>query len=109
MVVFVRHGSVFVRVSQNRLCKINSVETGEDGSRLDIVSSGNNAVQLEHNDISYTENGELMEETETEPEIISEEIQSSDKPRTATEIQRTERPKLKMNDKIQYKVNDTDE
>ena len=50
-----------------------------------------------------------MEETETEPEIISEEIPSSDKPRTATETQRTERPKLKINDKIQYKVNDTDE
>lgn len=41
-----------------------------------------------------------MEETETEPEIISEEIPSSDKPRTATETQRTERPKLKINDKI---------
>ena len=33
-----------------------------------------------------------MEETETEPEIISEEIPSSDKPRTATETQRTECP-----------------
>ena len=48
--VFVRHGSVFVRVSPNRLCKINSVESDEDGSRLDIVSSGNNAGQLEHKD-----------------------------------------------------------
>ena len=95
-VVFVRHGSVFVRVSPNRLC---SFESDEDGSRLDIVSSGNNAGQLEHKDISYAENRELMEETETEPEI-SEEIPSSDKPRTATETQRTERPKLKINDKI---------
>ena len=103
-----RHGSVFVRVSPNRLCKINSVESAEDCSRLDIVSSGNNAGQLEHKDISYAENRELMEETETEPEIISEEILSSDKPRTAIETQRTERPKLKINDKIQYKVNDTD-
>ena len=108
-VVFVRHGSVFVRVSPNRLCKINSVESDEDGSRLDIVSSGNNAGQLEHKDISYAENRELIEETETEPESIFEEIPSSDKPRTATETQRTERPKLKINDKIQYKVNDTDE
>ena len=104
----VRHGSVFVRVSPNRLCKINSVESDEDSSRLDIVNSGNNAGQLEHKDISYAENRELMEETETEPEIISEEIPSSDKPRTATETQRTERPILKINDKIQYKVNDTD-
>ena len=83
--VFVRHGRVFVRVSPNRLCKINSVESDEDGSRLDIVSSGNNAGQLEHKDISYAENKELMEETETEPEIISEEKPLSDKPRTATE------------------------
>ena len=86
-VVFVRHGSVFVRVSPNRLCKIDSVESDEDGSRLDIVSSGNNAGQLDHKDISYAENRELIEETENEPE----------------------RPKLKINDKIQYKVNDTDE
>ena len=107
-VVLVKHGSVFVRVSPNRLCKINSVESDEDGSRLDIVSSRNNAGQLEHKDI-YAENREWMEETETEPEIISKEIPSSDKPRTATESQRTERPKLKINDKIQYKVNDTDE
>ena len=108
-VVFVRNGIVFVRVSPNRLCKINSVESDEDGSRLDIVSSGNNAGQLEHKDISYAENRELMDETETEPKIISEEIPSSDKPKKATETQRTERPKLKINDKIQYKVNDTDE
>ena len=108
-VVFVRHGSVFVRVSPNRLCKINRVENDEDGSRLDIVSSGNNAGQLEHKGISYAENRELMEETKTEPEIISEEIPSSDKPGTATETQRTERPILKINDKIQYKVNDTGE
>ena len=94
-VLFVRHGSVFVRVSPNRLCKINSVESDGDGSRLDIVSSGNNAGQLRHKDISYAENRELMEEKETEPEIISEEILSSDKPRTATETQRTERPTLK--------------
>ena len=92
-------------MSPNRLCKINSVESDEDGSRLDIVSSGNNAGQLEHKDISYAEHRELMEETETEPEIISEEIPSSDKPRTATETQKTEHPKLK----IQYKINDTDE
>ena len=92
-------------MSPNRLCKINSVESDEDGSRLDIVSSGNNAGQLELKDISYAEHRELMEETETEPEIISEEIPSSDKPRTATETQKTAHPKLK----IQYKVNDTDE
>ena len=79
-VVFVRHGSVFVRVSPNRLCKINSVESDADGSRVDIVSRGNNAGQLEHKDTSYAENRELMEETETEPEIISEEKPSSDKP-----------------------------
>ena len=90
-----------------RLCKINSVESDEDGSRLDIVSSGNNAGQRK--DISYAGNRQLMEETETEPEIISEEIPSSDKPRIATETLGTERPKLKINDKIQYKVNDTDE
>ena len=45
-VVFVRYGSVFVRVSPNRLCKINSVKSDEASNRLDIVSSGNNAGQL---------------------------------------------------------------
>ena len=61
-VVFVRHGSVFVRVPSNRLCKISSVESDEDGSRLDIVSSGNDAGQLEHKDISYAENRELKKQ-----------------------------------------------
>ena len=48
--VSVKHGSVFVRVSPNRLCKGNPVESNEDGNLQDIVKTGMNDAQIVQKD-----------------------------------------------------------
>ena len=110
-VVFVRHGSVFVRVSPNRLCKVNPVESNEDGYTQEIVNTGKDDAQIVQKDTSCNrENSKVSTGTETtDPQIISEEIPTLDEARQATETQRTERSKLKVNDRIQYRVRNDDE
>ena len=110
-VVFVRHGSVFVRVSPNRLCKVNPVESNEDGYTQEIVNTGKDYTQRVQKDTSCNgEKSKVSTGTETtDSQIISEEIPTLDDTRPATETQRTERSKLKVNDRIQYRVRNDDE
>ena len=110
-VVFVRHGSVFVRVSPNRQCKVNSVESNEDGYTKEIVNTGKDDTERVHKDTScYGEKSKVSTGTgTTDSQIISEEIPTLDDTRPATETQRTECSKLKVNDRIQYRLRNDDE
>ena len=102
---------MFVRVSPNRLCKVNPVESNEDGYTQEIVNTGKDDAQIVQKDTSCNrENSKVSTGTETtDPQIISEEIPTLDEARQATETQRTERSKLKVNDRIQYRVRNDDE
>ena len=110
-VVFVRHGSVFVRVSPNRLCKVNPVECNEDENTQEIVNTGKDDAQRVQKDTSCNgEKSKVSTGTETtDSQIISEEIPKLDDTRPATETQRTEHSKLKVNDRIQYRERNDDE
>ena len=101
-VVFVRHGSVFVRVSSNRLCKVNPVESNEDGYTQESVNTGTDDAQRVQKDTSCNrEKSKVLTGTEnTDSQIISEEIPTLDETRPDTEIKGTERSKLKVNDNI---------
>ena len=102
-VVFVRHGSVFVRVSPNRLCKINPVGNDKDDTAHEIVGKENDNSQTLHKD-----SGEQHKSlTKTDSQIISEDV-PAEETRQAVELQRTERSKLKVNDQIQYRMGNSD-
>ena len=49
-VVFIRHGSVFVRMSPNRLCKISPLEYDKDDNAHEIVSNEKDDAQRVHKD-----------------------------------------------------------
>ena len=73
--VFVRHGSVFVRVSPSRLCKVNPVESNEDGNSQDIVKTGINDAQIVQKDTPYLgEKSKVSTGIAADSQIISEEI-----------------------------------
>ena len=81
-VVFVRHGSVFVRVSPNRLCKINSLEYDKDESAHESVSNENADTQKGHK--GNGEHSKILTETDTDSQIISADI-PAEIPRQAVE------------------------
>ena len=112
-VVFVRHGGVFVRVSPNRLQKVNSSLADEE------EKEGENSIK------DKTDENKGHEES-TEPHTISEDIpapeperidrQNIEQNRNTPEPERMDRQNiqqnrttLKPNDSIQYKTHNTDE
>ena len=109
-VVFVRHGSVFVRVSPNRLCKVNPVESNEDGNLQDIVKTEKNDAQIVQKDtLCFGEKSKISTRIVADSQIISEEIPRLNDTRPATETERTDHSKLKVNDRIQYRASNGDE
>lgn len=100
--VFVRHGSVFVSVSPKRLCKVNPAECNEDNSINNTVTA------KDQNDISSEEEKSLTK-TEDDLQVIAEVLSASEEPRHAAETPKGEPPKLKVNDKIQYRMSNSDE
>ena len=92
---------MFVRVSPNRLCKVNPVESNEDGNLQDIVKTEKNDAQIVQKDVLYFgEKSKVSTGTEAVSQIISEEIPILDDTRPAAETERTENSKLKVNDRI---------
>ena len=107
--VFVRHGSVFVRVSANRLCKINPLEydlDDMDDNANEIVSNENADAQIVHKDSG--EQSKILTETDTDSQVISEDV-PAEETKQAVEPQWIERSKLKINDQIQYMMGNSDE
>ena len=104
--VFVRHGSVFVRLSPNRLCKINSLEYDKDESAHESVSNEKADTQKGHK--GNGEQSKILTETDTDSQIISEDV-PAEIPRQAVEPQQTERTRLKVNDQIQYQMGNSEE
>ena len=97
-VVFVRHGSVFVRVSPNRLQqKVKSYLTDE------------NEKKIEHS-IEERQDKKKDDNEKTETHTITEEVPvaSLDKEDTTQNVQKI-RKTVKTNDNIRYKVKDKDE
>ena len=97
--VFVRHGSVFVRVSPNRLCKINPLEYDKDDSAHESVSNEKADTQKGHNGDGNVEESKILTKTDTDSQIISEDV-PAEIPRQAVEPQQTEQTKLKVNEQI---------
>ncbi|CAG2239162.1 unnamed protein product [Mytilus edulis] len=102
-VVFVRHGGVFVRVSPNRLCKINT-DLGENKEQDNIA--------LKKSDIIIS--NEIKEQTNEEKksfDIISETITSApqeDPSHEATAVSHNLQL-IKKDDNIRYKLQGSDE
>ena len=96
-VVFVRHGSVFVRVSPNRLQKVKSYLTDE------------NEKKTEHS-IEERQDKKKDDNEKTETHTITEEVPvaSLDKEDTTQNVQKI-RKTVKTNDNIRYKVQNKDE
>ena len=93
-IVFVRHGGIFVRVSPNRLQKVNGYLTDDDKTDTEKDMQDNSK----------------KEEDRDSENSVSEEI-----PKATAEIDRDNTPSsqlnmkaLKVNDKIQYKLPNTD-
>ena len=96
-VVFVRHGGVFVRVSPNRLQKVNSYLTDEDERKTQ------HSIEEKH-DNTNDENQEMESHT------ITEEVPATRQDReTSTQKVQQIRKTLKTNDSIRYKVQNADE
>ena len=95
-VVFVRHGGVFVRVSPNRLQKVNSNLTEEEEK------------EVEHSMADKTDENKGNEDLE-EPNTISEDIPASEPERMDRQNIQQNRITLKPNDSIQYKMQNTGE
>ena len=91
-VVFVRHGSVFVRVSPNRLQKVKSYWTEEIEKKT------------EHS-IEERQDKKKDDNEKTETHTITEEVPvaSLDKEDTTQNVQKI-RKTVKTNDNIRYKV-----
>ena len=96
-VVFVRHGSVFVRVSPNRQQKVKSYLTDE------------NEKKTEHS-IEERQDKKKDDNEKTEAYTITEEVPvaSLDKEDTTQNVQKI-RKTVKTNDNIRYKVQNKDE
>lgn len=95
-VVFVRHGAIFVRVSPNRLQKVNSYLTDEEEKNVD-------------NSMEDRSDEKKEEEENTESHPISEYIPAADPDKDDTQNIQHNRKTLKVNDIIQYKLQNTDE
>ena len=96
-VVFVRHGGVFVRVSPNRLQKMNSYSTDDD---MDNDTSS----KIEDNVDALKE---VIENRELHP--ISEYIPTRELHNDENQDKQQNRKTPKMNDIIQYKLQNSDE
>ena len=95
-VVFVRHGGVFVRVSPNRLQKVNSYLTDEDERKTQ------HSIEENH-DNTNDENQEMESHTITEEVSVT----SQDREASTQNVQQI-RKTLKTNDSIRYKVQNAD-
>lgn len=116
-VVFIRHGGIYVRVSPNRLCKIDSHSISDNENKATSKS------EIEFPKINKPEKSEnKYDEHEISPKtnVISEIIGSTKEVQNAIggneagniEIQSTDHDKsirLKPNDKIKFKLSDTNE
>ena len=96
-VVFVRHGSVFVRVSPNRLQKVKSYLTDENEKKTEHSIEERQDKKTDHNE-------------KAETHTITEEVPvaSLDKEDTTQNVQKI-RKTVKTNDNIRYKVQNKDE
>ncbi len=106
-VVFVRHGGVFVRVSPNRLIKINTKWTKNENGGLGVNknSGDSRGAEFESRWTEYIANGEDGENTENEE--IGAAAQSDDIVQGDTEQKDVTSDKidLKAEDKIELKMN----
>ena len=96
-VVFVRHGGVFVRVSPNRLQKVNSYSTDDDVDNDTSSKIEDNVDTLK----------EVKENRELHP--ISEYIPTRELNNDENQDKQQNRKTPKMNDIIQYKLQNSDE
>ena len=113
-VVFVRHGAVFVRVSPNRLQKVNNfLDSGGDNdvSENQSLDAGRNNAQPE---MEVTSDQQMISE-ELPSEQLNDDIQTGleETPivlgrERQTQDTRQDRKILKPNDNIQYKDPETD-
>lgn len=105
-VVFVRHGGVFVRVSPNRLCKINNLF--EKDTQPNNIESENEKVVTSDN----AERNEQIKPNHILSETVSNNHERNEQQPENVRIQAFNDPDfdhVKKNDQIQYKLSDSDQ